>query len=103
MIWIGISVSFLKSAADTETGVLVPLGVTIGAGTSPSGNMNCAGSYETIALTFALLILVSQPGPPLAECVSRTAGPILSKSAAIPAETTSLSAGPVFGVCCRKY
>src|ERR1700674_4742155 len=103
MTWIGISVSFLKSAADTDIGVLVPLGVVIGAGTSPSGNTNCTGSYDTMALIFAVLILVSQPGPPLAECVISTDGPILSNSAASASVTTLLSPGPVLGVCCRKY
>ena len=56
-----------------------------------------------MARTFRLRAAVSQPMPPLCECVTRIAGPILSNSAATALEFTPMSIGPVSGVIDRKY
>src|SRR5688572_26116362 len=101
---IGIFVSFKKSAIGTAAAVRVPPELSIGGGTSPSGNTNpLPGSYETIALTFELLIAVSQPIPPECECVTRIASPILLNNAEAASTITGISIGPMLGVIERKY
>jgi len=62
------------------------------AGNSPGGKMKpLPGSNATTPLTLALLMAVSQPGPPPCECVKRMAGPVLVKSAAIASAITLAS------------
>ena len=46
----------------------------------------CRARRTTMALTFGFLIAVSQPGPPLCECVTRMPGPILSNRADTPSD-----------------
>src|SRR6266853_1411319 len=85
----GILVSLSKSAGGTGEPVTGPKGVAIGAGTSPVGNTNPVGSYDTMPFTFALWLAVSQPGRPPAEWLTSTAGPILANNAT-PADTATL-------------
>ena len=56
-----------------------------------------------MARTLGFFIAVTQPGPPLCECVTRIAGPILSNRAETASVMTSMSNGPVLGVIERKY
>src|SRR5680860_1283819 len=103
-IWMGIVVSFRKSAAGTLTGssTMSPLESGAAGGTAPCGNANVTGSYETIAFTFELFAAVSQPNRPDCECVTRMAGPIRSTSAASASEMTSGSSS-TSGVICLLY
>src|SRR4029078_784010 len=96
---IGIRVSFWKSDRGTASGDNVPAALGIAGGNSPCGKMNpLPGSRATMALTFEVLIAVSQPGPPPWEWVNRIAGPVLASSAAMASEITPASYGPVLGV-----
>ena len=89
---IGTRVSLPKSSGETDSGDNVPAALGIAAGSSPAGKTKpLPGSNATIALTLALLIAVSQPGPPACECVNRMAGPVLSKSADMAAAITAAS------------
>jgi hypothetical protein len=55
-----------------------------------------------VGLPVELVVAVRQPSPPLCECVTRMAGPILLNSAETASVFTCTSYGPVFGTISRK-
>src|SRR5437867_4313274 len=103
MTWIGTAVKVSKSAGGTEVPVIGPAAVGMEAGTSPAGNTQPTGSYDTMARMFSLLGFVSHPGRPLAECVTSTPGPIFANRAATASASRALLPGPVSGVCWRHH
>lgn len=95
----GIFVSARNSDSGTATADSAPPELGMGGGTAPSGKTKLLpGSYETMARTFALLIAVRHPMPPLCECVTRMAGPIFVNNAATALAFTSMSMGPTLGI-----